>query len=389
MKEIYACFLGNVDASKSTTIGVLINRGKVLDDGNGLLRKMVCKHPHELQSGRTSDISQRYVVYDDCIVNFIDLCGHEKYLKTTVNGLSSIKYDLAVLCVSDKITRMTKEHLGLCMLLEIPILILFTKIDLVPSGVTTKLIQEMKSLLIKNCKRRMIEVKDKTDGYLYNNDAFLPYIRTSNTSGEGIDRVIEYIKNLPKKKYLENKRGFVVEHIYNVMGHGTILSGISGEEIRKGDVMYLGPISNIGNFIEIVVKSIHNDYRENIDLLPKNIRGCICIRFDKKYYKYIRTGMVVSKTIPKNVCKRFVAEVKIFHHQTTIQNGYQAYGNVGGINESVRILEIKGSNSTLRSGDTAIVVMEFVKNFNYVEVGDRVIFREGTTKGIGKIVEIL
>jgi GTPase len=48
---------GNVDAGKSTLIGVL-TRGK-LDNGRGLARSNVFQHKHEITSGRTSSISQQ------------------------------------------------------------------------------------------------------------------------------------------------------------------------------------------------------------------------------------------------------------------------------------------------------------------------------------------
>ena len=39
------------------------------------------KHPHEKESGRTSDVSQLYVQNEGNVIDFIDLAGHEKYLK--------------------------------------------------------------------------------------------------------------------------------------------------------------------------------------------------------------------------------------------------------------------------------------------------------------------
>lgn len=48
------------------------------------------------------------------IINFIDLAGHEKYLKTTVFGLTGHAPDFAMLMIGANmgITGMTKEHLG-------------------------------------------------------------------------------------------------------------------------------------------------------------------------------------------------------------------------------------------------------------------------------------
>lgn len=71
------------------------------------------------------------------LVNLIDLCGHEKYLKTTMLGMVGMvpDYILIVVGANFGLSRMTKEHLGIALALEIPFFIVMTKIDLVPNEV--------------------------------------------------------------------------------------------------------------------------------------------------------------------------------------------------------------------------------------------------------------
>jgi len=54
--------LGNVDSGKSTLVGVLAH-GE-LDNGNGRARLNLFRHRHEVQSGRTSSISQEIIGFD-------------------------------------------------------------------------------------------------------------------------------------------------------------------------------------------------------------------------------------------------------------------------------------------------------------------------------------
>lgn len=67
----------------------------------------------------------------------IDLCGHEKYLKTTMFGLSGLYPHYAMLIVGANmgISRMTKEHIGIAISLKIPIFVVVTKIDIAPTSV--------------------------------------------------------------------------------------------------------------------------------------------------------------------------------------------------------------------------------------------------------------
>ncbi len=45
---------GNVDAGKSTLLGVLTHG--VLDDGRGIARQKLFRHKHEIETGRTSSV---------------------------------------------------------------------------------------------------------------------------------------------------------------------------------------------------------------------------------------------------------------------------------------------------------------------------------------------
>lgn len=105
--DVRVAVCGNVDAGKSTLVGVLTT-GQ-LDDGRGNARVSLFNHRHELETGRTSSIGEQIlgfnakgecVNYNDLhkmtwgdiiensskIVSFLDLAGHSKYLKTTVQG---------------------------------------------------------------------------------------------------------------------------------------------------------------------------------------------------------------------------------------------------------------------------------------------------------------
>lgn len=101
--------MGNVDAGKSTLVGSLTTDSR--DDGRGSCRVKIMKHRHEITSGRTSTVSNHTMGYTDGgkvktsshrvrtltdeevvrgserLITFSDLCGHEKYLKTTVYGM--------------------------------------------------------------------------------------------------------------------------------------------------------------------------------------------------------------------------------------------------------------------------------------------------------------
>ena len=71
------------------------------------------------------------------IVTFLDLCGHEKYLKTTMFGLVGLMPDYCMVIVGANmgVSRMTREHIGITLALKIPLFIVIKKIDIAPKNI--------------------------------------------------------------------------------------------------------------------------------------------------------------------------------------------------------------------------------------------------------------
>ena len=65
--------VGNVDAGKSTLLGVLTHGG--LDNGRGLARQKLFRHKHEQESGRTSSVGNDILGFD-CQGNVVNKPEH-------------------------------------------------------------------------------------------------------------------------------------------------------------------------------------------------------------------------------------------------------------------------------------------------------------------------
>lgn len=392
--EEFACaMIGSVDAGKSTTVGVLSKN--ILDDGKGLARQSVMIHQHEFDTGNTSDIAYQYFKDDKRIYTFVDLAGHEKFLRTTITGLASGYPDFSICCISDKITQITKEHLSLVLNMGIPVIINFTKIDMIPERISKRLIEKMRQLM-KKIGKTLFHCKSLEDyNLIHESNQHIPYILSSNKNGDGIELIRTIISNV-KKRDRQIIDGFIIDHIYNVQGVGTVVSGQVGQEINKNDVLFLGPMSN-GTFIKVKVKTIHNDYRHPTEKLNVGTRGCLGLGIEKRDRPYIRNGMILRHTVPEKICSTFQAKVKISHHHTTIKNGYQAFVNCGLIAgacefNNIQVLEKKNvvdtSRNYARAGDTILVDIKFINRLCYIETGQKIIFREGSTKGIGEVIQV-
>ena len=83
------------------------------------------------------------------IVTFLDLCGHEKYLKTTIFGLVAMvpDYSLIIIGANMGISKMTREHLGVSLFLKIPFAIVLTKTDIAPLEILDSTLSTIRSLI--------------------------------------------------------------------------------------------------------------------------------------------------------------------------------------------------------------------------------------------------
>lgn len=73
--------------------------------------------------------------------------------------------------------------------------------------------------------------------------------------------------------------------------------------------------------------------------------------------------------------------VLILSHATTIKKKYQAMLHVGPVSQTCAIIDI--DRQLIRTGDRATVAFRFVQRPEYLAPGDRLLFREGRTKGLG------
>lgn len=390
--------IGNVDSGKSTTTSVLTNN--ILDDGKGSARASVFIHPHEAASGNTSDVSYQYVKDDTThrIYTYVDLAGHESYLRTTISGLVVSNPDIAIVCISDKLTNITLEHISLAFSLKIPMIFVFTKIDMIPNEITSQLIKRTKSKMRK-IKSKIYEMRTVDDFKILTKDnRIVPYLKLSNKTGEGIDLIKLLIAHYPKRSRT-TKSGFTIENIYNVIGYGTVVSGIAGSDIKINDMLYIEH-PDLDNST-VVIKTIENDYRHRLNELSTGIKGCLCLRIHRSLRKYLKRGVVLKHVAdPVTLCNTFLADVQIFHSSTSIQVGYEAYINCGLVKGTVRFISITkldrsgneeksdSKSITVRSGDKARIRMQFIRGSYNVSVGEKIIFREDKTKGIGDIISI-
>lgn len=174
---------GATTSGKSTLLGTLSTG--TLDNGRGVSRLNMLKHPHELESGITSSVVQELIGYDgDRIINYahsgveswvnihdltkngrlvylVDSAGHLRYRRTILRGIVGWAPHWTLLCIAADSAATTsavgstasatdilgpgaanvdlsRDYLDLCLRLNMSLAIVITKMDLKgPSLMTT------------------------------------------------------------------------------------------------------------------------------------------------------------------------------------------------------------------------------------------------------------
>jgi GTPase len=411
--DLKICVSGNVDSGKSTTIGVLTSGD--LDNGRGKTRAAIFNYPHERESGRSSSVALEIMGYksngdiyipekqqkkswpniiknSSKIVTFYDLCGHEKYLKTTIYGLSLCDPDFTLVMVGANmgITHMTKEHIFACMALKIPFIVIITKIDLCPANILKQTEKDIIKLVkTYNSNKIIKEIKESNDIVNIidniNDNKQIPLLKISNVSGRNVDNLKKFLNLLPKRKNYnsEQKVEFLIDKIYQITGCGTVFSGLlKSGKVKVGDILHLGPDKN-SNYIEIKIRSIQC---KKIPIEEAVAGYYVCFGIKKINKKLIIKGMVLVSNENKLAVRTFWANVVILKsHSTTIRLNYQPMMHINNIRQCAKIIEIANDKNVLNLGDKTRVKFKFVSRPVYINSGDKIIFREGRLRGIGNV----
>lgn len=452
---IRVAIVGNVDSGKSTLVGVL-TKGQS-DDGRGSARLKVFNYPHEAENGRTSSIAQEIMGFgaggeqifaerfvqsknkywaevvsrSKKVVALVDLCGHEKYLKTTMLGMVGLVPDYVLIVVGANLglSRMTKEHLGIALALNLPFMVVVTKVDMVPEETLKQTMSDLTKLLnanivgkkplvidydtkpveedliaeMKDLRVGTTKLSDKEEQLLdkavdaINSERICPIFKISSVSGEGVPQLTRFLYKLKSRtgfnKDMSNKSApveFDIHEKFVVTGIGLVVSGLlKSGTVTTNSQLLMGP-TKMNEYKQVAVRSIHFN-RVPVDEVYSGQFCTLALKPLKKKEEIdkndLRKGVVLlDNCLMPKPCWGFEAEVSILHHSSTILPGYEAVMHCGVVRQSVRIAKM--DRELLRSGDKGLITFRFMFNSEYLKPDSTFLLREGRTKILGVITKV-
>lgn len=399
---------GHVDHGKSTLIGSLVT-GET-DDGEGGTRAYLDVQPHEAERGLSADLSyaaygfsdgdinhmdnpnrnsdrSKIVEDSDKVISFVDTVGHEPWLRTTIRGLvgQRLDYGLIVVAADDGVTQTTREHLGLLIATDLPVIVAITKTDMVTDERREEVSIEVEKLL-RHVNRTPLSMErhDVDTAVDEIENSVSPIIQTSAVNFDGFDTLNELFQKLPKRKQEKGDFKMYIDSIYNVSGVGPVVSGsIQSGEIEQGDELLIGPLSD-GSYKKTKARSIEMHYHR----IDKAQAGqMISISLSNLNLEEIKRGMCLQPIDSEpEATREFEAEIVVLNHPTSITDGYEPVIHLETISETVVITP---TEKNMIAGDKGRANFKFKFNRYNIHEGQRFIFREGNSKGVGTIKNII
>lgn len=215
MKRIIVGTAGHIDHGKTSLVkaltGVNTDRWK-----------------EEQERGITIDIGFADLTVGDVHFGFVDVPGHERFVKNMLAGAHGIDLVMLVVAADESVMPQTREHFDICRLLEVKAgLIVITKTDLVE--------EEFADLV-------EAEVREFVTGSFL---AEAPVVRVSARSGQGIEELKRTLATLAARVQLRDDEAVArlpIDRVFTIKGFGTVVTGtlIAGQ-IQAGDELELLP----------------------------------------------------------------------------------------------------------------------------------------------------
>lgn len=185
--------------------------------------------PEEKRRGMTIDLGFAYIdTPQGGRIGFVDVPGHEKFVRTMLAGVAGVDFALLVVAADDGVMPQTREHLAILNLLEAPAgAVAITKQDMVEPERLAEVEAEIRLLL--------------EDGPL----ADVPMFPLSSITGDGVDALRQRLFRSARELARPAARGkfrLAVDRSFQLRGAGLVITGTAyAGRIKAGDRVIVAP----------------------------------------------------------------------------------------------------------------------------------------------------
>ncbi len=215
MKSVVVGTAGHIDHGKSALVQALTG----IDPD---------RLKEEKARGITIDLGFAHLTIRDISFAFVDVPGHERFVKNMLAGVGGIDVVMLVVAADESVMPQTREHFDICRLLRVPAgIVVLTKADLVDPDTLDV---------------ARMEVRELAAGSFL---ADAPLVAVSSRTGQGLDELGDALARVGAAAPGRSTGGVArlpIDRVFSMKGFGTIVTGtlVSGR-IRVDDELLIAP----------------------------------------------------------------------------------------------------------------------------------------------------
>ncbi|CAN5597278.1 selenocysteine-specific translation elongation factor [soil metagenome] len=220
MRSIIVGTAGHIDHGKSALVRALTGR-----DPDRL--------PEEKRRGITIDLGFADLELGDLRIGFVDVPGHEKFVKNMLAGAHGIDVVALVIAADEGVMPQTREHFDICRLLGVQRgLIVITKTDLVEEELISLVRDEAEELVAGSF----------LDG--------APMLAVSAKTGAGLDELTAALQDLAEQvpaRSADSVSRLPVDRAFTMKGFGAVITGtlVTGKITEGAELQLLPSLTRV------------------------------------------------------------------------------------------------------------------------------------------------
>jgi len=212
---------------------IVVGTAGHIDHGkSALVRVLTGTDPDRLKEERdrgiTIDLGFAHLELGGVRIAFVDVPGHERFVKNMLAGATGIDAVLLVVAADESVMPQTREHFDICRLLHVPAgLVALTKSDLADAD-TIDLVS--------------LEIRELVAGSFLEH---APIVPVSARTGAGLEELRRHLEALGGRVPARGRGGVArlpVDRVFSVKGFGTVVTGtVTGGTFRVDDDVMVMP----------------------------------------------------------------------------------------------------------------------------------------------------
>ncbi|MEO6587832.1 MAG: selenocysteine-specific translation elongation factor [Pyrinomonadaceae bacterium] len=318
---------------------IIVGTAGHIDHGKTALVKTLTgvdadRFPEEKQRGITIDIGFAELDLGEIRIGFVDVPGHERFVKNMLAGASGIDLVLLVIAADEGVMPQTKEHFEICRLLETKKgLVVLTKKDLADDELLG-LVKMETAELVKN-------------SFLENS----PVIAVSAKTGDGIEELKAALKTIaaeiPERKN-ETVARLPIDRAFTIKGFGAVVTGtLATGEIAEACEMEILPVRK-----NVRVRGVQT-YGKTVKSACAGQRTAV--NLGGIDHSEIERGMVLTERSILKPTQIFDAEIEVLQAaKKSLKSRQRVRVHIGTIEALARI-QILNENNEIVAGETDFV----------------------------------